>query len=165
MITRRTSAIMAAFAVAPWLMPAPAQAACNPLSFCSCTVTATGVSFGNYNPLSSSDTDSTGSVRVRCTLLAALAGSYTIDLSTGSSGSYTQRTLRKGASNLGYNLYTNATRSQIWGDGTGGSLDVARSFFALLIVDQTTTIYARIRPAQNVSGGVYSDTITVTVTY
>jgi spore coat protein U-like protein len=154
-------------ACAAWLllMPAPAQAACDPRSVCSCTVTATSVSFGNYNTLSSSPMDSTGSIRVQCTLMSAIAGSYAISLSTGSSGTYTQRTLRKGSASLTYNLFTDTTHSVVWGNGTGNSANVTRSFPATFFVNQSTTVYARIPVAQNVPGGAYSDTITVTVTY
>lgn len=165
MIARRPCLVVAALLIGWLLAPAPAEAACNPLSLCSCTVTATGVSFGTYNPVAAAANDATGSVRVRCTLLLALAGSYTIDLSAGSSGSYAGRTLRNGANSLGYNLYTTAARNQVWGNNTGGSVNVTRSFTALLVVDQTTTVYGRIPAAQNVPAGTYNDTIIVTVTY
>lgn len=158
-------ACCAAALVAAGLIPKPAEAACSPLSLCSCTATATGVSFGNYNALSPSGTNSTGTVRVRCTLLVALGGSYTISLSTGSSGNYARRVLRNGASSLGYNLFTDANRTIIWGDDTGGSSSMTRSFSALLLIDQTTTVYARIPSGQNVPSGVYSDSIIVTITY
>ena len=102
---------------------------------------------------------------MRCTLLVALAGSFTVDLSTGSSGTYAQRTLRNGPSVLEYNLYTDVARTQILGDGSGGSSRITRSFTALLSVDQTITVYGRIRSGQNVPAGSYSDTIIVTVTY
>src|SRR2546430_16372287 len=82
------------------LVPSAANAACAPLSLCSCTVTATGVSFGTYTVVNASPTDSTGTIQVHCTLLVALAGSFTVDLSTGLSGTYAQRTLRNGASVL-----------------------------------------------------------------
>lgn len=147
------------------IAPEPAWAACAQLSVCSCTVTTTGVSFGNYIPIDPTNNDSSGSVRVRCTLLVALAGSYTIDLSTGSSGTYSQRTLKNGASTLAYNLYVDAAHSQVLGDGSGGSSHITRSFTALLAIDQTTNVYGRIPGAQNVLAGIYSDTIIVTVTY
>ncbi len=156
--------LMAMLAGALMFAPSPAKAACAPLSLCSCTVTATGVSFGNYNVVNASPTDSTGSVRVRCTLLVALAGSFTVDLSTGS-GTYAQRTLHNGAPVLEYNLYTDVARTQIWGNGSGGSFRITRNFTALLSVDQTMTVYGRIRAGQNVPAGSYSDTIIVTVTY
>lgn len=147
------------------LTPAPAQAACSPLSLCVCTVTATGVSFGNYNPLAPADTDATGTVRVVCTLLLDLAGSFTIDLSTGSSGSFSQRRLQRGSENLRYNLYVDAARSQLWGDGTGGSTRITRNFGALLNVTDTVPVYGRIPAGQNVAPGIFTDTIIVTVTY
>jgi spore coat protein U-like protein len=147
------------------IAPAPARAACAQFSACSCVVTTTGVSFGNYIPVDPANNDSSGSVRVTCTLLVALAGSYTIDLSTGSSGTYSQRTLKNGASILTYNLYIDAAHSQILGDGSGGSSRITRSFAALLAIDQTTNVYGRIPGAQNVVAGTYSDTVIVTVTY
>lgn len=145
--------------------PQPAHAACNPLSACSCSVTTTGVSFGSYDPLSQVDNGSTGTIRVVCTLILSLAGSFTIDLSTGASGSYAQRSLKKGASTLAYNLFADSAYSQVWGNGTGGSTQVSQSFSALLIVDRTLTVYGRIPAGQNVSAGAYADTIIVTVTY
>jgi spore coat protein U-like protein len=145
--------------------PQPAHAACNPLSACSCTVTTTGVSFGSYDPLSQVDNGSAGTIRIVCTLILSLAGSFTIDLSTGASGSYAQRSLKKGASTLAYNLFADSAYSRVWGNGTGGSTQVSQSFSSLLIVDRTLTVYGRIPAGQNVSAGAYADTIIVTVTY
>jgi spore coat protein U-like protein len=143
----------------------PADAACAPLSLCSCTTTATGVSFGSYDPTTTQARTTTGNVQVHCTLLVALAGSFTIDLSTGGSNSYAGRVLRNGASSLRYNLFIDNAFSQIWGNGTGGSANVSQSFAGLLLLDSTSTIYGRIDPSQNVPAGTYSDTIVVTVSY
>ncbi|EQB03637.1 hypothetical protein L286_11465 [Sphingobium sp. HDIP04] len=107
----------------------------------------------------------TGTVQVNCTLLLALAGSFTVDLSAGGSGAFSQRRLRRGTDSLAYNLYTDAARTQIWGDGTGGSTRVTRNFAALLNFTDTMTVYARLPARQNVSAGSYSDTMIVTVTY
>ena len=147
------------------LAPQPARAACNPLSLCSCTVTTTGVNFGTYDPLSQVDDGSAGTVRVVCTLILSLSGSFTVDLSTGASGSYSQRTLKKGASSLAYNLFADSAYSRIWGNGTGGSTQVSQSFTSLLVVDRTITAYGRIPAGQNVAAGAYSDVIVITVTY
>lgn len=156
-----TVVLLASFVLAP----GSAKAACAPLSLCSCTVSATSLNFGNYDPLSNANDDSTGNIHVRCTLVAALNGSFTVDLSTGDSGSYAARKLINGSSELRYNLYTNSTRNQIWGDGTGGSVRVSRSFAGLLLVDRNITVYGRIDAGQNVPADVYRDTIIVTVTY
>lgn len=147
------------------LAPGSAHAACAPLSLCSCTASATALNFGNYDPLSGADDDSTGVVDVRCTLAVALSGSFTVNLSTGGSGSYTARRLQNGSSHLLYNIYTDSTRSQVWGNGTGGSAQVSRSFAGLLLVDRSLTVYGRIAAGQNVPAGSYGDTILVTVTY
>lgn len=148
---------------ASMLFPAPARAACSLLSECSCTVTATGVSFGNYDSVGTADKDATGSVRVRCTLLIAIAGSFRIDLSTGGSGSYAPRRMQGPSGTLPYNLYADPLHLQVW--GTGATQGVTRVFLALLAIDDTTTIYGRIPGGQNVGAGSYGDTITVTVTY
>ena len=83
--------------LAAGLAPTQGQALCVG---CTCTTTATGMNFGAYNLLSPSNLQSSGSIRVQCTLVLAVAGSYTIELSPGSSGTYAQRTLRNGASSL-----------------------------------------------------------------
>lgn len=145
--------------------PSAAQAACNPLSLCICAVSASGMSFGNYDPISGAHADTTGTVRVACTLTVALTGSYTVSLSAGNSGSYSARHLRNGSNTLSYNLFTTSARSIVWGDGTGGSSSVTQNFLALLFVENTLTIYGRIPGGQNVPAGTYNDTITVTVTY
>jgi len=165
MTGRRYLLVAMALLGATIIAPQPAHAACNPLSACSCTVTTAGISFGNYDPLSQVDNGSTGTIRVFCTLILSLAGSFTIDLSTGSSGSYSQRTLKNGASSLAYNLFSDSAYGQIWGNGTGGSTQVSQSFTSLLIVDRSFTVYGRIPAGQNVSAGAYADTIIVTVTY
>ena len=154
-----------AIPLAGLLAASPAQAECAALSLCSCTVSATGIDFGNYNPVAVGDNDSTGTVRVRCTLLVALAGSYTIELNKGSSSTYAPRKLTNGASTLNYNIYTTNARNVIWGDGTGGSQSVTTNFTALLGIDQTTNVYGRIPAGQNAVIGSYSDLITVTLVF
>jgi len=165
MIHRPILLTIAGILASLFLAPSAARAACSPLSLCSCTATATAVSFGNYDPLSSIADDSTGTVHVHCTLTVALPGSFTVGLSTGGSGSFAARKLHNGASDLLYNLYTDTTRAQVWGDGTGGSVTVSRSFSGLLSIDQSLTVYGRIGAGQNVPARTYSDTILVTVTY
>jgi spore coat protein U-like protein len=86
----------------------------------TCSVSATNVTFGVYDPLSVTGLSSTGSVTATC--LNVLPTPITIALSTGSSGSYAARRMQSGANTLTYNLYLNAAETQIWGDGTGGSV-------------------------------------------
>lgn len=147
-------------------VPQAANAACAALSLCACSVSATALSFGDYDPFSSTPNESTATVTVDCLLVVALAGSFDVALSAGSSGSFSQRTLRNASSEtLNYNLYTTTGRTTVWGDGTGGSAIVTPTFSALLAVHRELTVYGRITARQNVRWGPYTDTITVTVTY
>lgn len=130
----------------------------------SCSVSATNVSFGVYDPLAPSGLSSTGSVTATC--IAVLATPITIALSTGSSGSYAARRMQSGANSMNYNLYLDAAHSQIWGDGTGGSVVDNVTITPVLGTGQVTvTVYGLVAAAQDVSPGSYSDTITVTVSY
>ncbi|MCF3948552.1 spore coat U domain-containing protein [Acidiphilium sp. AL] len=134
----------------------------------TCSVSATGLSFGVYSPLSGAADTSSGTVTVSCNALVSLGGgSYTLSASTGSSGSYTLRTMTSGGDTLGYQLYTNAADTTVWGDGTGGSAVFNNTFPVLVILSysQTTTFYGEIPANENVAPGSYSDTITVTVSY
>lgn len=136
-----------------------------------CEISVTGVTFGTYDPVITVPTDSTGNVQVRCVHLAggAVRANYTIDLSTGSSNSYAQRQMRSGASVLNYNLYNSATRTQVWGNGTGGSVRISNSLlvnpgnYVENVADHP--IYGRIPAQQAAETGTYSDTILVTLTF
>ena len=136
-----------------------------------CTVSATGVAFGVYDPASTAPTDSAGNVSVRCTHLSggAVKANYSITLSTGSSGAYSQRRMRAGTSFLDYNLFMDAARLQVWGNGTGGSTLVAGSLLVnpgnFATNELSHPIYGRIPAQQAADTGSYSDTIVVTLTF
>lgn len=126
-----------------------------PASAVTCTVTPQGVAFGSYDTLSASPTDGTGNINVSCD--ASI--SFTVSLSTGS-GTYTQRIMSGGANQLGYNLYTDASRTTVWGDGLGGTSNVSATGSNVDL-----SVYGRIPAQQNVPANAYSDTVTVTVAY
>ena len=145
-----------------WLLPLSAQAVAN------CSVTASGVVFGNYIYSNPTATDATGNVAVSCSILGLLSllVSYDIRLSTGASNSFATRKMASGANLLNYNLYTTAGLSSVWGDGTSGSSIISDGYLlGLLTTARNYPIYGRIPAGQNVPAGVYSDTIIVTVTY
>lgn len=158
----------AAFACALALQlgaPPPAKAACHPQSTCVCGVSASGVNFGNYVPLDPSHLDIAGTVRVQCVQGQPRPLSFTVSLSAGGSGSYVARRMVGNGSQLQYNLYSDAAHAQIWGNGTGGSTDVTRSFNGQRVVDATISVYGRAFAGQTVNAGAYADTIVVTVVY
>lgn len=127
----------------------------------SCELATTPVAFGAITPSQAGVTDAAGSVAVVCTKTTP----YTVALSTGAhSNTYSKRNMI-GASapdGLAYNLYKDAGRSTVWGDGTGGSALVAGVGNS---VHQTYPVYGRLNKNQFVTPGAYSDVVTVTVCY
>ena len=61
--------------------------------------------------------DATGTIQIDCNPRENIQ----VTLSKGSSSTYTTRTLKNGTNALNYNLYRDSARTQILGDGTGGS--------------------------------------------
>lgn len=137
----------------------------------TCTVSATGPSFGTYNPLSASPALANGSVTATCTLTgnSSTTVNITSSYSKGSSNTYSSRTMKSGTNVLNYNLYFDAAFTQIRGDGTGGS-QTGGGTLNLTPSSRTQTtpdsvIYGRVPAGQDVAAGSYSDTIVVTITY
>ncbi len=123
-----------------------------------CTVfTSAGPAFGTYDTLSSTPLDAVGRISYQCSRERP-----TVQLSTGSSGSYTARTLRSGTGTLQYNLYVNASRSRVWGDGSAGTFTGSGNPGN---VTRTLSIYGRIPARQDAASGSYSDTILVTFVF
>lgn len=133
----------------------------------NCSVTATGVAFGNYNPTNSSPNNATGNVRVFCTVLViSILSTTNISLNTGGSGSFASRKMSSGANQLNYNLYKEVGHTTVWGDGTGGTgIWTDSLLIAILGTTVNHTIYGSVPASQYVAAGSYVDTITVTVEY
>lgn len=126
----------------------------------ACTFRAvTAVNFGAYNVFSAVDDDSTGNVRIRCTPNNT---PYTLLFSAGAAGSFTPRSMISGAERLAYNLYIDAARSQIWGDGTGGTQYLSSPGH---IGNANYTIYGRIPAGQDPRVGAFTDTIVMTLNF
>jgi spore coat protein U-like protein len=138
------------------LAPAPARAAC--------TVSTTGVAFGAYNPQSATADDSGGTINVDC---HPSDHSVEVEIGAGLSGSFATRRMSSGADTLNYNLYTNAGRTLVWGDGTGGSITQTLTGGSVSGGTRrfSATVYGRIPALQNVSAGAYNDTLILTVTF
>ncbi|WP_338868912.1 spore coat U domain-containing protein [Myxococcus stipitatus] len=123
-----------------------------------------GPSFGAYTSAATLPLDTTGSITYRCDSQPALA-TIALDLSTGSGGSYSPRTLQGPSGHtLNYNLYQDAARLRIWGNGTLGTT----RYGPVLCVngaDVTLTIYGRIPAGQAAAAGSYSDTLVITMTF
>lgn len=127
-----------------------------------CTITTnTSVAFGSYNVYGTVPVDTTGQVTINCN---RSANPVTVNLSRGHAPSFSPRYMLNGAQQLNYNLYMDALRSIIWGDGTNGSsqygpVNPPNNQNVPLI------IYARIPAGQDVGTGSYTDSITATVNF
>jgi spore coat protein U-like protein len=137
-----------------------------------CSLSTTGVAFSIYDPSAVAPNDSTGNVTVTCTYLSGGAQqvAYVASLSTGGSGSYVSRRLQSGANLLNYNLYSDATRTTVWGNGLGGTAVISGSFTVGPGVgnglrQDSQTVYGRIPARQDVLDGTYTDTIVVTLQF
>jgi len=67
-----------------------------------------------------------------------------------------------GSNTLEYNLYTDAGRTTVWGDGTASSVTAAGTGSG---AQQSLTVYGRIPASQSVPAGSYSDTVTATINF
>ena len=123
----------------------------------ACSVSSPGLNFGTYDPSSSFDKLGAGTITVNC----SLATVYTVNLSTGQ-GTFVQRTLKNGGSTLNYNLYIDATRLFVWGDGSS-STSVNPGVGTGL--DGTFTAYGKMPAKQNVAAGTYTDSVVITVAF
>lgn len=125
-----------------------------------CNLTASDMAFGNYDATAGA-LDASSAIAVYCTL----GTNYTISLNVGTGGgTYVGRTLNNGANTLNFNLYTNAARTTVWGDGTAATSTVAGTGGGLLTA-ANHTVYGRVTAGQERPLGLYSSTIVVTVTF
>jgi spore coat protein U-like protein len=132
----------------------------------TCAVSASTTNFGSYSTISPTPLDGTGNVQVSCSNLVSILVNYTISLSTGTSGTYSSRQMTNGADVLSYNLYTNAARTIVWGNGADGSSTLSDGYLlGILTVTRNYPVYGRVAAGQSVPPGVYSDTIVVTINY
>lgn len=130
----------------------------------ACSVSANNLSFGRFNPLkpiSPNNGQAQTNIYVTC-----LAGTdYNVYLSAGSSADFTSRYMMGSSGNsykIRYNLYTDASLVNIWGDQTQdyeGGVGTG--------LTQNYIVYGQIAGGQSsmIAPDIYMDTIQVDVTY
>jgi spore coat protein U-like protein len=116
------------------------------------------MAFGNYDVFSATPLDTVATITYSC---AAPATAPTMSISRGNATSFSPRQMLNGASALNYNLYLDAARSQIWGDGSAGTSTYSCSMGSGLSV----SVYGRIFAQQNQPVGSYSDSLVVTIVF
>lgn len=124
-----------------------------------CSIAATTLDFGSQPGVITANVDSTNTISVTCTNTTP----WTVSLSTGSSAAFDPRTMTgPGGATVDYNIYRDAARTEIWGDGTGGTFTVTGTGNG---GTQPQTGYGRVPPQAAPTPGGYSDSITATVTF
>lgn len=150
------------------LLPLAGAALLLPLgtpAHAGCVISTSGVNFGAYDPQSTASLNGVGTIDFRCSEDiedGRGGGNKKIEISAGHSGSYSSREMQSGADGLNYNLYTDPSRTSVWGDGRNGTDSVK--------VDPkqgtvSVSVYGRIPAGQNVRAGTYSDTLIVSIEF
>lgn len=131
-----------------------------------CNVSVTGLNFGIYDPFDPIALDATGTVSVSCNTPPGADVTISIDQSLHS-GVFDPRQMKNlnDSYKLNYNLYTDAGKSAIWGDGSGGTTTVQTQRVPPNNKPRTVTIYGSIPPGQEVSVGTYTDMLTATIVW
>lgn len=155
-----SAAVVAACVLAPWIpVPRPSGSGAA-WAGGACQVEVSPVAFGAYDPLAAAPRDSQGMLTVDCPAGVA----FTVTLDTGLGRRFFPRAMRRadGRGKLPYNLYRDAARTFIWGDGSGHSAPLEGDGAG---APQAFPVFGRIPPHQDAPPGAYRDAVTVTVTY
>jgi spore coat protein U-like protein len=128
----------------------------------NCSVTVPPFVFGAYQPASFTPLDVNGQINVRCT---GTAGAFLARLSTGGSGTFVQRQMRFSTYLMSYNFYTDAARTTIWGDGSGGTSFSGGVKLNNGLRNFVLPVYGRVFARQNVGAGGYTDNVIVTISF
>ncbi|MCB8881563.1 spore coat protein U domain-containing protein [Acidisoma cellulosilytica] len=129
-------------------------------------ITANAIVFGPYYGSTGTAVTAVNTITVTCVGALLPIGptlpAFTIALSMGNAASYGPRTMTGTTTPLSYNIYTTAALTNVWGNGTGSTLQSGGNAGAST---QSFTGFGAIPAHQFVKAGSYSDMITVTVTY
>ena len=123
----------------------------------TCTINAGTLAFAAYTGAA---IQATGTFTVNCTN----NGDYTIALGVGSGtgASFGTRYMMNGTYKLGYNIYTTAGDTTVWGDGSNPTATVAGVGTG---TSQTINVYGAIPANEAAISGSYTDTVVATITY
>lgn len=130
----------------------------------SCAVSASILNFGTtINPTATAvPVDATSTLSVTCTATTPYTIALDAGVNAGGAANFTARAIKSGVNAIGYQLYTTTGRTTVWGDGTASSGTDSGTGNGLV---QSVTVYGRLPALSGAVPGVYTDTVTVTVTY
>ena len=150
------------FVVAALLISAP------PLDAgAGCLVTTIDVAIGSFSPGGVAPRDSVGNIAVNCSGPPGAIVRYRIAMTAGSSGTFSLRQMKPGSGGaLAYNLFADAARLVVWGDGSAGTVTVADAYaLGAPVVTRNYPVYARVYGGQSAPVGTFVDTLVVTLDY
>lgn len=125
-----------------------------------CSISVTDLSFGQYDPLgqnSSRELNAAAGVSMICTREARAK----IVIDSGRNPMSGTRGMSSGDQRVAYQIYRDASRTQVWGNGA----DAQQFVSAGVQNPQQFVVYARIPPGQEVASGTYSDVVMATVEF
>ncbi len=126
-----------------------------------CSVTATQLGFGNYDPLRSPSAEVTGEISVTCP--AGTAYTILLDSGANSGGVFSiRRMLSSSGAALNYNIYRDAARTEIWGDGTNSTYTQTGVGTGAA---QRYIVYGHIPQGQDPPAGIYGDSVSVKINW
>lgn len=124
----------------------------------TCTfAVGSALAFGPYDPFATAPRDATAALVYRCPPGRLVR----ITLDAGLTGTFAAREMRQGAEVLLYNLFLDAARTVVWGDGSGGSAAGPGVEVRGALGTTTGYVFGRIPAAQDAAAGAYGDTIRV----
>ena len=150
-VLRRALALVASLGALCWAGAAGAATVC--------TVTITTLAFGTFV---GAQLNTTATATVDCSGIKPDASIPLTIAVNGGGGTIAARRLVNGANQLSYQIYTDAARSIVWGNGTTGSTVAGSSSNS---VNSVHTVYGRVPAATTPPTGTYTDTLTFTVTF
>jgi spore coat protein U-like protein len=121
----------------------------------SCSVVGSQLDFGTYTAGQPADLDAQGTIEyTNC------SGNLTFELDGGQGGNVNARQMRSGTNNLGYQLYRNAARTNVFGTGTNARILSLSAFQSGFI-----NVYGKIPGNQLAAHGSYTDTVNITLQF
>jgi spore coat protein U-like protein len=134
----------------------------------NCIINANALNFGNFDG-ATDITNVESTITVRC----SNGTNFSVALNAGQTGSFTGRRMVNSSSSSGlplvYNLYTTEARNVVWGDDSGVTDVVGGVGAGMAAINaQTLRVYGLLLASDNtgaIDAGLYTDTVTATVTY
>jgi spore coat protein U-like protein len=125
----------------------------------TCTIdSASALNFGNEGILAAT-VDQTSTIQVTCTDTTPY--DIGLDAGTGWGATVATRKMTSGGATVNYSLYSDSAHTTVWGITVGTDAIAATGNGT----GQSYTVYGRVPPQTTPAPGIYTDTVTVTVTY